>query len=162
MNMHCIQNFDSNSPLEGARLGRDTGVDQKIILKYILEKRGVKMWTGLNWLWIVGLPLWKRSWTFGFQKCKDWFLFSVSGRLTSNSWGKICNMEFVTLMSLTLSVIPLAKIDPIESQYPSQDVLEQKNATFILCKDKLLQLSLYFNTRSWRLMIQCKQSSTNS
>lgn len=48
MNMHYIQNFESNSPLEGARLGRVTGVDDKIILKYILDKWGVKMWTGLN------------------------------------------------------------------------------------------------------------------
>jgi hypothetical protein len=45
------------------------------------------------------------------------FSLSLSDRLTSNSWGKLCTIEFVTLMSLALSVITLAKINPKENQH---------------------------------------------
>jgi hypothetical protein len=58
-----IQNFGRKTWKDHAE---DLGIDGKTLLEWILEARGVKVWTKCNWLMIGnnGVLLW----TFGFYK----------------------------------------------------------------------------------------------
>jgi hypothetical protein len=38
--------------VKGRTYSENLGVDERIVLEWILEKYGMKLWTGFIWLWI--------------------------------------------------------------------------------------------------------------
>ena len=79
----------------------DTGVDGKIILRWIFRKWDVGVWTGPSWLNIgtVGGHLRMQKWTFGFHKMRG-ICWLVKNRLTSQEG--LCCIQYGVVRILHL------------------------------------------------------------
>ena len=89
----CIQDF------VGETTWNTQGMDERIILKWILKKLDREAWAGVNLLTIGtgGGLLWMQYWTFGFGFNKMLSISSIAEDLLVSQEG-ICYMELVIIV----------------------------------------------------------------